>query len=204
VPKALGVIVGAVVVRCTVALLATFGAGLSTKERVFIALAWMPKATVQAALGSVPLDMIQNTLNRQDDPAKYDEYTQHGLDILTVAVFSILATAPIGLVVIQQLGPRWLEKEQPDAVSELSTIQSVNEEDGHKPLALPNGKPQMVTASPWRQPPALGKSAFTSGLNSLKSADPERDVALPGVCGPGVEVRVVPPKQRSNSLSSAG
>ncbi len=32
---------------------------LNCRERVFIGLAWLPKATVQAALGSVPLDMLR-------------------------------------------------------------------------------------------------------------------------------------------------
>jgi len=110
VPKALVVIFGGVLVRCTMAFFATIGAGITSRERLFVALAWMPKATVQAALGSVPLDMIRQSIRREDDPAKYDKYTQHGADILAVAVFSILATAPAGLIVIQQLGPRWLKK----------------------------------------------------------------------------------------------
>jgi len=80
------------------------------RDRIFIALAWMPKATVQAALGSVPLDLAKATLNREDDPAKYDAYVEYGTDILTTAVFSILLTAPVGLIVIQKLGPRWLEQ----------------------------------------------------------------------------------------------
>lgn len=111
IPKSLGVIAGGVLIRCVAATFATFGAGLSWKERIFIALAWLPKATVQAALCSVPLDLATDTLKREDDPAKYDRYQQYGNEILATAVFSILLTAPIGLVVIQQLGPRWLEKD---------------------------------------------------------------------------------------------
>jgi len=110
IPKAVAVIVGGVIVRSLAAFFATYGAGLSTKERVFIALAWMPKATVQAALGSVPLDLAKATLTREDDPEKYDTYVEYGTDILTTAVFSILLTAPVGLIVIQKLGPRWLEQ----------------------------------------------------------------------------------------------
>jgi len=110
IPKAVALIIGGVVVRCLVAVFATYGAGLSMRDRIFIALAWMPKATVQAALGSVPLDLAKATLNREDDPAKYDAYVEYGTDILTTAVFSILLTAPVGLIVIQKLGPRWLEQ----------------------------------------------------------------------------------------------
>jgi len=110
VPKAVGVILGGVVIRCTVAFFATIGANLTSKERLFIALAWMPKATVQAALGSVPLDMVRQSISPEDDPAKYEKFSQHGVDIVTVAVFSILVTAPAGLLVIQHLGPAWLQK----------------------------------------------------------------------------------------------
>ena len=55
---------------------------LSIKERVFCMIAYTPKATVQAAIGSIPLSM--------------------GLDcgnlVLTVAVLAILITAPFGAI----------------------------------------------------------------------------------------------------------
>ncbi len=35
------------------------GSGLDWKERLFVAIAWSPKATVQAAIGSVPLETVQ-------------------------------------------------------------------------------------------------------------------------------------------------
>jgi hypothetical protein len=37
------------------------GAGLTWRERVLVAAAWTPKATVQAALGPLPLDTIRTT-----------------------------------------------------------------------------------------------------------------------------------------------
>lgn len=58
---------------------------LSLKERLFCMLAYMPKATVQAAIGGVPLAM--------------------GLDcgniVLTIAVMAILITAPLGAFCIE-------------------------------------------------------------------------------------------------------
>jgi len=110
IPKAVLLVVAAVLVRTVAAGLATYGAGLTSKERLFIALAWTPKATVQAALGGVPLSMIRERMVREDDPAKYDRYVQHGVEALTAAVFAILITAPVGLIVIEQLGPRWLHR----------------------------------------------------------------------------------------------
>lgn len=67
---------------------------LNKKERIFSAIAYMPKATVQAAIGGIPLAM--------------------GLacgDIaLTVAVLAILITAPLGAVLIDVTYNKLLEK----------------------------------------------------------------------------------------------
>ncbi|XP_029106005.1 sodium/hydrogen exchanger 9B2-like [Scleropages formosus] len=78
-------------------------AGFNFKEKVFIALAWIPKATVQAAIGSTALDMAR----RQGD-AVLEKY---GMDVLTVAVLAILVTAPIGALSIGLAGPRLLQKQ---------------------------------------------------------------------------------------------
>lgn len=53
---------------------------LTTKERIFSMIAYTPKATVQAAIGSVPLAMGLSC----------------GKTVLTVAVMAILITAPLG------------------------------------------------------------------------------------------------------------
>ena len=65
---------------------------LNNKEKIFMAFAWMPKATVQAALGPVFLDNC----------IKYgkEEWQPMGEEILTLAVLSILITAPLGAVCI--------------------------------------------------------------------------------------------------------
>jgi len=125
IPKAVAIICGAVIVRCVFAFFSTCFAGLTVKERLFIALAWMPKATVQAALGPVPLDMFRDNLDRSEDPVLYDKQEQHGVDILTAAVLSILITAPAGLLVIQWLGPVWLQQEVGNGVMKVDTADEV-------------------------------------------------------------------------------
>lgn len=57
---------------------------LSQKERLFCMIAYMPKATVQAAIGSIPLSMGLPC----------------GKIVLTVAVLAILITAPVGAVMV--------------------------------------------------------------------------------------------------------
>jgi NhaP-type Na+/H+ or K+/H+ antiporter len=67
---------------------------LNMKERLFCSIAYMPKATVQAAIGSIPLTAGVASGNL----------------ILTIAVLSIMITAPIGAIGIDRLHPRLLNK----------------------------------------------------------------------------------------------
>lgn len=71
---------------------------LNKKERVFSALACIPKATVQAAIGALPLVMGLAC----------------GDTILTVAVLSILITAPLGAALADATYKKLLDKETID------------------------------------------------------------------------------------------
>ena len=90
-------------------IVAHFSLFLVPQERAFIGLSWIPKATVQAALGSAPLDLIREKIDH-DDP-DFEEWEKWGKEILVTAVVSILLTAPIGLICISKLGPRWLTQD---------------------------------------------------------------------------------------------
>lgn len=69
---------------------------LNKKERVFSAIAYMPKATVQAAIGGLPLAMGLAC----------------GEIVLTVAVLSILITAPLGAALIDASYKKFLKREK--------------------------------------------------------------------------------------------
>ncbi|XP_047241774.1 sodium/hydrogen exchanger 9B2-like [Girardinichthys multiradiatus] len=95
------ILIGLVIRLLVTFLLVHFG-GFTLKEKVFIAVAWLPKATVQAAIGSKALDMARE---------EGDETSiQFGLDVLTLAVLAILTTAPIGALGIGLTGPRLLTR----------------------------------------------------------------------------------------------
>ena len=99
------------VICLTIRIVASFGVvsftDMTLKERLFVALAWLPKATVQAALGPLALDTAKTLgSDRADGP----ELITYGEIVLTVAVLVILITAPIGAIVIRLLGPKWLSK----------------------------------------------------------------------------------------------
>ena len=77
---AVGMILLALVFRSVGVALCLLGTELGKKERLFCMIAYLPKATVQAAIGSVPLSMGLSC----------------GKIILSVAVLAILITAPLG------------------------------------------------------------------------------------------------------------
>ena len=104
IPNALLVVGVGMCVRVPVAFLATGGKNLSYMERFFVGLAWIPKATVQAALGSVPLDLILK--NYAPDHPEFEQWNAWGQQILVTAVVAIIFTAPIGLICINVFGDK--------------------------------------------------------------------------------------------------
>jgi NhaP-type Na+/H+ or K+/H+ antiporter len=89
------VIFGALLFRMVGVLFCMMKTKLSGKERIFCMLAYTPKATVQAAIGAIPLAMGLACGNK----------------VLTVAVLSILFTAPLGAFVVDKTYKKLLSKE---------------------------------------------------------------------------------------------
>ncbi|KAG8005885.1 Sodium/hydrogen exchanger 9B2 [Nibea albiflora] len=94
------------VIRLLITFLLVHFGGFNLKEKFFISVAWLPKATVQAAIGSKALDMA-----REEGDANLIKF---GLDVLTLAVLAILTTAPIGALGIGLAGPRLLARQVKD------------------------------------------------------------------------------------------
>lgn len=87
-------ILGAMVFRMAGVFASVVGTKLNGKERAFCMLAYTPKATVQAAIGGVPLAMGLAC----------------GETVLTVAVLAILITAPFGAIAIDCTYKKWLQR----------------------------------------------------------------------------------------------
>lgn len=85
----------ALIFRTAGVLICTIKTKLNMKERIFCVIAYLPKATVQAAIGSVPLAAGLAC----------------GKIILSVAVLAIIITAPIGALGIDNTYKKLLEKE---------------------------------------------------------------------------------------------
>ena len=95
-PAAVLLILLALVIRSVGVTVCMLGTKLNIRERLFCVLAYLPKATVQAAIGSVPLSMGLSCGNM----------------VLSVAVLAIIITAPLGAFAIDLSYRRLLEKEQ--------------------------------------------------------------------------------------------
>ncbi|CAI4224057.1 unnamed protein product [Auanema sp. JU1783] len=108
------VLASGLILRTISAFLVVFGAGFNIKEQLFIAISWIPKATVQAALAPLALDIARS---RTDLPAVY---TDNGVIIFTIAVLSILTTAPLGAFIIRLCTPILLKKVYPKVSIELN------------------------------------------------------------------------------------
>ena len=92
--KALILIVIALIFRMLGVFISLLGTRLRNKERLFAMMAYTPKATVQAAIGGIPLSLGLSC----------------GDTVLTVAVLAIVLTAPIGAFAIDLSYKKLLSK----------------------------------------------------------------------------------------------
>ncbi len=86
--------IGLVVGRSLGLFASTWRSSIDMRERMFMVVAFMAKATVQAAIGGIPLAMGVG----------------YGEEILAVSVLAILATAPLGAFGTMYFAPRALER----------------------------------------------------------------------------------------------
>jgi hypothetical protein len=77
----------------------------TTKERMLMGFAWIPKATVQAAIGGIVLFKAKEE--------GVDSFVEYGTWMVTISVFAIILTAPTGAILTNTLGPMWLSKDMP-------------------------------------------------------------------------------------------
>ena len=91
---AVGMIFLALIFRSAGVAICLAGTSLTRKERLFCMIAYLPKATVQAAIGSVPLALGLSC----------------GQIVLSVAVLAILITAPMGAIGMDLTYKRLLRK----------------------------------------------------------------------------------------------
>ena len=138
--KALGCLVGAIILRLITTVLVSVGSRFNLKEKIFIALACMAKASVQAALAPVTLEQVSKQPN--PDSTMKDQAE----NVMMICIMSILLTAPSGAMLIFFSGPKLLTKTRPPAVMsheewkvrrpsirDISIIDEIPETEGSSP-----------------------------------------------------------------------
>ena len=95
---AVGLIFSALLFRMLGVFICLIKTKLDKKERLFCGIAYLPKATVQAAIGAIPLAVGVSA----------------GEKILTVAVLAIILTAPLGALAIDLAYKKLLSREKTD------------------------------------------------------------------------------------------
>jgi len=91
----------ALIARSAGSYLCLLGSDLTQPERLFVVVSYLPKATVQAAIGGAPL-LAMKAAGMDTGP---------GQVILAVAALSIVLTAPAGAWIIRLVGNRVLESD---------------------------------------------------------------------------------------------
>ncbi len=86
------IIIIGLIARSTGVIIALMGSELNLKEKLFCIISYTPKATVQAAIASIPLSLG----------------VEGGEIILALGVLSIVLTAPLGAIAINYFGKRLL------------------------------------------------------------------------------------------------
>ncbi|MEF9968765.1 MAG: cation:proton antiporter, partial [Longicatena sp.] len=85
-------VIGALIFRMVGVFVSLIKTGFTINEKLFCMISYLPKATVQAAIGGIPLAMGLAC----------------GEIVLTIAVIAILISAPLGAILIDNIGKRLL------------------------------------------------------------------------------------------------
>ncbi|XP_045534583.1 sodium/hydrogen exchanger 9B2, partial [Papilio machaon] len=101
-------LVTCLILRMIATFFVSFGCGLNKREKLFIGVTWLAKATVQAALGPAALDLVRSGQTSGLSPIDEEKYAK---TILAMSVLSVVLSAPLGAILIAITGPKLLSRE---------------------------------------------------------------------------------------------
>uniref|UniRef100_A0A0X3P1B4 Sodium/hydrogen exchanger 9B1 n=1 Tax=Schistocephalus solidus TaxID=70667 RepID=A0A0X3P1B4_SCHSO len=136
--RGIAAIACALVCRLFATFLAVTPSHLTYRERIFVAIAWMPKATVQAAIGPLALDAA-----RKVGEAKLIDW---GEQILTLAALSILITAPLGAILMMLTAPCLLTQDR----NLLEVDHALEPDQAKRGDVKPSKVNSLANRPPWR------------------------------------------------------
>ncbi|XP_078040755.1 sodium/hydrogen exchanger 9B2 [Augochlora pura] len=97
---------------------------LNWKERLFVVVCWLPKGTLQAALGPMAYERLK------ENPEH--EGVQMALEVMRISVITVLFLAPVGTVAITVTGPILLEQSVVED-EELNYLRRISLTNPHPP-----------------------------------------------------------------------
>ena len=103
-----GLVIVDIIFRSIVTYLSACGAGMSMKEKAFIALVWLNKAAVQAAVGPIALDIAKANKNQRQ--------IELGTLVVTICFMTIIISTSIGSLGMAITAKRFLTKSNQQAV----------------------------------------------------------------------------------------
>nr|XP_014094552.1 sodium/hydrogen exchanger 9B2 isoform X2 [Bactrocera oleae] len=119
--------------RLVFAYLSTYGGNLTRKERAYITISGFPKATVQAALGPLALDMARSLKTVDEQSLALAN------NVLIISVLAIIFTAPLGAVLMLRLAPLWLQRSESASGGSNNNIDGNINENAYKKKRLSAG-----------------------------------------------------------------
>ncbi|XP_076377878.1 sodium/hydrogen exchanger 9B1 [Megalopta genalis] len=81
---------------------ATLEKSLNWRERLFVVMCWLPKGTLQAALGPMAYERLREKPDHED--------VQMALEVMRISVITVLFLAPVGTIAIMATGPLLLNQ----------------------------------------------------------------------------------------------
>ncbi|CAL8089022.1 unnamed protein product [Calicophoron daubneyi] len=121
---------------------AVLPSNLNMRERLFVACAWLPKATVQAAVGPVALDTARQL---HESPVVIG----WGEQVVTIAAIAIIISAPLGAILIPLTAPYLLHQDLSVSQVHVSTTKHNGpKSDNPLPQGNQSSSPSAVHLSP--------------------------------------------------------
>ncbi|XP_037956938.1 sodium/hydrogen exchanger 9B1-like isoform X1 [Teleopsis dalmanni] len=139
--------------RLAFAYISTYGGNLSWKERAYITISGFPKATVQAALGPIALDLARSLNSDQENLSLASQ-------VLIISVIAIIFTAPLGAILMLRLAPIWLKRGEDDSFDS-DGINGSNNDRGV------GGESALTADDIYTSKFGIGNRRFTNSSNQL-------------------------------------
>jgi len=134
------IIFTALLIRAIIAVaVVSIGTDWAVKDRIFTAITWCPKATVQAALSGVALDYVREHPDEFTPISEYNDAESKAQRLKTIAILSIIATAPLFAALMDWGGYNLLEPPEtpmdPTPLAEVKLVSAIKEELADLPIA---------------------------------------------------------------------